>query len=483
MSATDPFIAANATGSTSNRDGSSPQHPEITIQPGQVHATLASHMLADGFDLVLDLRKSHGPYLVDARNGKEYLDFFTFFASNPVGMNHPKMNTPEFIEKIGRVALHKPSCSDIYTTEMAEFVETFFRVAVPSYFKYSFFIEGGALAVENALKVAFDWKVRKNFAGGYTGERGQKVIHFLHAFHGRSGYTMSLTNTDPTKTDLYPKFAWPRVINPAVTYPLEGANLERTIALEKEAIGQIRQAFAENRDDIACVIVEPIQGEGGDNHFRSEFLQQLREICDQNEALLIFDEVQTGVGLTGTMWAHQGLGVRPDIMVFGKKSQVCGILVTDRVDDVENNVFHKSSRINSTWGGNLVDMVRFTRYLQIIEEDDLIGNAKRSGEHLLMRLEELARDYPKTVSNPRGTGLMCAMTIATSEERDKILKECYADGLMILGCGTSSIRFRPALNITIEQLDQGMEIIRRAIGEIEELHADPVEPEAATKNE
>jgi L-lysine 6-transaminase len=374
------------------------------------------------------------------------------------------MNTPEFIQKIGRVALQKPSCSDVYTVEMAEFVETFFRIAVPSYFKYGFFIEGGALAVENALKVAFDWKVRKNFAKGATAERGHKVLHFRHAFHGRSGYTLTITNTDPTKTDLFPKFeGWPRVDAPAMRFPLTGENYDATVRAEESSLQQIRHAFETEGEDIACAILEPIQGEGGDNHFRPEFLQALRELCDKHEVMLIFDEVQTGVGLTGTMWAHQGLGVRPDIMAFGKKSQVCGILVTERVDEVPENVFHKSSRINSTWGGNLVDMVRFTRYLQIIEEDRLVENARTVGSYLQERLAELAHDMPAMVSNVRGRGLMCAIDLPTGAIRDEVRNRCYENGLMILGCGERSIRVRPALNLTTAQADEGIEILRRVI--------------------
>ncbi len=435
--------------------------------PADVHEILSRHMLADGFDFVLDLRKSHGSYLVDSRTGRRFIDFFTFFASNPLGMNHPGLNNPEFIMKIGETALHKPSCSDIYTVEMAGFVETFFRVAVPPHFKYSFYIEGGALAVENALKVAFDWKVRKNFAKGYTEETGFKVIHFRHAFHGRSGYTMSLTNTDPTKTKYFPRFeGWPRIEPPTATYPLTGENLTRTEEEERRAVAEIEEAFAANRDHIACIILEPIQGEGGDNHFRPEFLRELRRLCDENEAMLIFDEVQTGVGLTGTMWVHQALGVNPDVMTFGKKSQVCGILVSERVDEVEHNVFHESSRINSTWGGNLVDMVRFTRFLEIIEEENLVENARTVGEYLLEKLHDLVALHPTHLSNPRGRGLMCALDFPSTELRNAFRNACYEHGLIILGCGDRSIRFRPALNVTREVIDEGLAVMRSVLDEL-----------------
>ncbi|MCE2503881.1 MAG: L-lysine 6-transaminase [Chlorobi bacterium] len=436
-----------------------------SIVPNQVHSTLSQHILADGLDFVLNLDKSQGAYLYDARNGRRYLDLFTFFASNPIGMNHPKLNNDEFIAKIGRVALHKPSNSDVYTVEMAQFVETFFRIAVPDHFRYSFFIEGGAPAVENALKTAIDWKVRKNIAAGKPDTLGTKVTHFRQAFHGRTGYTMSLTNTDPIKVQYWPKFTdWPQITNPFAEFPLEGENLERTVQRERQAIEELESAFASNPDDIACVILEPIQGEGGDNHFRPEFLQQLRYLCDENEAMLIFDEVQSGVGLTGRMWVHEALGVVPDIIAFGKKSQVCGILCGERVDEVEDNVFHKSSRINSTWGGNLVDMVRFTRFLEVIEEEKLVDNARDVGKYLLEGIQSLATDFPDIVSNPRGLGLMCAMTIKDAHRRAHILEGCLARGIMIIGAGERSIRFRPPLNLTREQVDEGIGTLRKVIG-------------------
>ncbi len=444
-------------------------HKSVTqsVAPEQVHETLSKHMLVDGFDFVLDLDRSRGAYLYDARNGRRYLDLFTFFASNPIGMNHPALNNDDFIRKIGRVAVNKPSNSDIYTVEMAEFVRTFFELAVPDHFRYAFFISGGALAVENALKTAMDWKVRKNIKAGRPETLGTKVLHFRQAFHGRTGYTMSLTNTDPTKVRYWPKFTdWPRVSNPFAEFPLEGENLERTIAREKQTLAELEEAFTQHEHDIACIILEPIQGEGGDNHFRPEFLRELRRICDEREAMLIFDEVQTGLGLTGEMWAHESLGVAPDIMAFGKKMQICGIVVSERVDDIDDNVFHTSSRINSTWGGNLVDMVRVTKYLEIIRDEGLVENAREVGRYLLEEIVKLTEEFPQILSNPRGRGLMCAMTVRDVETRGYILQGALARGVMILGCGERSIRFRPPLNLTREQVDEGIGVLREVLGTI-----------------
>jgi L-lysine 6-transaminase len=422
-------------------------------------------MLIDGFDLVVDLKRSQGAYLYDSRSNKRYLDYFTFFASGSVGMNHPKMIEPAFLEKLGYCAVTKPSNSDAYTVEMAEFVETFARTAKPSYLPYLFFVDGGALANENALKTAFDWKVRKNFVKGFTDERGHQVIHFRRAFHGRSGYTLSLTNTDPTKTNYFPKFKWPRIHNPAIKFPLNDEHLAQVKKEEAMALQEIKEAIINNPNDIAAMIIEPIQGEGGDNHFRKEFLQQLRNVCDESEILLIFDEVQTGVGITGKMWAHEYL-IEPDMLTFGKKTQVCGFMSSTRIDDVLENVFHKPSRINSTFGGNLVDMVRFTRILEIIEEEKLVDNARVVGEYLLSQLSSLESEFPELVTNARGRGLFCAMDIDTAQDRDQLKLKAYEEGLILIGCGDRSIRFRPPLTLSRQEVDEGFTVIRRALREI-----------------
>ena len=439
--------------------------PPVKVRPEDVLKSLSQHILVDGFDVVVDLDRSEGAYIHDAKSRKKFLDFFTFVASSPVGLNHPKMRTPDFLERLTRVSVTKPSNSDIYTVEMAEFVETFSQVAMPSYLPHAFFIEGGALGVENALKAAFDWKIRKNFQKGYKEERGKQVIHFKRCFHGRTGYTLSLTNTEPAKTDLYPKFAWPRILNPAIRFPLNGENLKAVEKAEKTAVDQILDAIRRNTDDIAAIIIEPIQCEGGDNHFRKEFFEALRGIADDQDIMLIFDEVQTGVGLTGRMWAHEYY-VKPDMLAFGKKMQVCGFLCSRRVDEVPNNVFKVPSRINSTWGGNLADMVRAQRYLEIIEEEKLVENAGTMGEYLQDGLRRIQAEFCALVHNARGLGMLCAIDLNSRQQRDLVKRKCFEKGLIILGCGEEVIRFRPPLTITKEELEKGLGILRDVLQEM-----------------
>jgi L-lysine 6-transaminase len=433
------------------------------IAPADVHRLLARHILADGFELVFDYEKSHGAWVHDARTGREYLDFLTFFGSSPIGYNHPGMKDPEFLKVLHRVAQLKPSLSDIYSVEYAQFVDAFGRLALPSYMKYLFFIEGGALGIENALKTAFDWKVRRNRAKGVAGEKGSQVIHFREAFHGRTGYTLSLTNTDPVKTDFFPKFDWPRIENPKLRFPVTEQVERDVIAAEQRALDQIRRAFAERADDIAALIIEPIQAEGGDNHFRPEFLQALERTAREHDAFFVVDEVQTGVGLTGKMWAHEHFGLKPDAFAFGKKTQVCGCVVGPRVDEEPQNVFKVGSRINSTWGGGLTDMVRFGRFLEIIDEQRLVDNARSVGEHLLRGLRELQAELGGAISNARGRGLMIAFDLPSPELRARAHRGIVENGLLLLTCGAQSIRFRPPLNLTTAEADSGLEIIRKSL--------------------
>ena len=431
------------------------------LAASEVFPTLKQNILVDGFHLVIDLDRSYGTTMVGALEGKEYIDCYTYFATLPIGHNHPGMNDPEFQQTLLRAAVANPANSDVYSREFASFVRTFREIAVPDDFKYMFFVAGGALAVENAMKAAFDWKSRKNEAMGIEGG-GDRILHFREAFHGRSGYTLSVTNTDPTKTARFPKFDWPRVSNPKLSFPVDEEAVE---AAEAASLAEIDRAFDSDPNGIAAILIEPIQGEGGDNHFRPEFLQALRRIADERDALLIFDEVQTGLGTTGEMWAFQALGVTPDLVAFGKKTQVCGIMSTGRIDEVEKNVFHVSSRINSTWGGNLVDMVRCARYLEIIRDEDLVANAARVGAYFRDSLAELEDEFPALVDNVRGRGLFLAFDLPDGATRDQVRTRCWDDGLATLNCGPRSLRFRPALVFSESDVDRSLVILREALAE------------------
>lgn len=416
----------------------------------------------DGLPLVLDLSASKGSCLVDQATGERYLDMFTFFASSALGMNHPGMvDDEEFRRDLLEAAMNKPSNSDIYTVAMARFVETFSRVVGDPALPHLFFIEGGSLAVENALKVAFDWKSRWNEAHGISPDLGTRVLHLTGAFHGRSGYTMSLTNTDPNKVARYPKFDWPRIDSPYI------ADDRDVAAHEERALAQAQAAFEAHPNDIACFIAESIQGEGGDRHFRPEFFARMLELCHRHDALFVLDEVQSGGGLTGRPWAYQSMGITPDVVAFGKKLQVCGIMAGGRVDEVPDNVFHVSSRINSTWGGNLTDMVRCRRILEIMESDNLLENARIRGEEALDGLRRLAAEHP-TVSNPRGLGLMCAVTISDRATRDRVLQVLLErEKVIMLGCGESSLRLRPALTVTSDLIQEALAALDRALTTVE----------------
>lgn len=433
-----------------------------TLLKNNVKETLGKHILADGFDFVMDYEKSKGSWIHDSQTGDDFLDLFSMYASACIGYNHPYL-----LEKaswLGKMAVYKPTLSDVYLKEYADFLETFSRVAIPKELSYCFFIEGGALAVENALKTAFDWKTRKNWQKNSQTE-GSVVIHFKQAFHGRSGYTLSLTNTaDPRKYQYFPMFDWPRITNPKLNFPLTHEHLKETQKLEEKALAEIKNAFIKHGDAVACIILEVIQSEGGDNHFRKEFLQQLREICNEQNVLLIFDEVQTGIGITGKMWAYEHFDVLPDVLVFGKKTQVCGILANkEKLDQVEKHVFEEHSRINSTFGGNLIDMLRFQLILEVIEKENLIDHAFRMGNFLLEGLLSLERDFPEMISNVRGKGLLCAMDLPDGPTRNKFIEELYQEKVIILGCGEKSLRFRPHLNVKKEDLQFALEKIEKIL--------------------
>jgi L-lysine 6-transaminase len=448
------------TESASPRSRTIKSENQENVTPSNVLRAIEQHVLLDGFKIVIDLEKSRGSYIHNSVSGKRLIDLYGFFGSLAVGFNHPYFDNPEVQRDLLRAAKVKVANSDVYSEAYAEFVDTFARVAgLPPLDRY-LFIEGGALAVENCLKAAMDWKVRKNIIAG-QGDRGTQVLHFRHAFHGRSGYTMSLTNTDPRKTDLFAKFDWPRVSSPFINFSLPESKREKdVIAREKKSENEIRKFIAERKADLCAIIIEPIQGEGGDNHFRGEWLRKLREICDESEMLLIFDEVQCGMGVTGKVWCSQHFDVVPDLVAFGKKVQACGVMGGPRLDEIKDNAFRLPGRLNSTWGGNLTDMVRSIHLMRIVEKENLVENAGKVGAHFLKELRDLQSEEPM-ITGARGRGLFLAFDLPDAKTREEMWKGLFDLGVLTLRSGEQSIRFRPALDVTTGVIDEAMALLRQ----------------------
>lgn len=413
------------------------------LNENNCHEFIEDYMLKDILPIVPDFEKSHGCYLVDKKTGSEYLDCFTFFASNPLGYNREELSEKQFERELLKVAKIKPSNSDIWSVEMAQFLQTFIRVAIPKSYKNLFLIDGGALAVENAIKAAVDWKIKRF---GDIGEREIDIIHLENSFHGRSGYTLSLTNTaDPRKYKGFPSFPWTRL-----TPPVCNNKTSDDVRIKEDIFFKnLSESLTVSDSRLpCCVVIEPIQGEGGDNHFTTQFHGRLRKICTEKDVLLIYDEVQTGLGLTGKMWAFQHYGIEPDIVCFGKKVQICGVMCTDKIKEVPNNVFEERSRISSTWGGNLVDMVRSKKFLEIIESNNLVVNAKLVGNYIIHELETLQRNHSNIIEGVRGKGLMIAFDVKEPYSRDEIISLLFQNKVIVLPCGRNSIRIRPPLDFS-----------------------------------
>lgn len=440
------------------------QPTTATTEAEQAVPALRAQVTGDLLDIVVDLDSGHGCRLRDLRDGTEYLDMTMFFSSAPLGHGHPGLREPEFEAALVRTARVKPANPDFATVEQARFAETFRRVAGVPELPLLFLIDGGTLAVENALKVAFDWKTKHNARNG-IGVRGSRVLHLERAFHGRSGYTLSLTNTDPAKIRDYPMFDWPRIPSPAIE-PGPRWDAPELLPEERVALDAAEAALRRHGAEIACFVYEPIQGEGGDRHLRPRFLTAVQELCREHDVLTVADEVQTGA-LTGAVWAHQELGLEPDLVAFGKRLQVCGVLGGRRVLDIADNAFREPSRISSTWGGSLVDMVRATRILEIVERDGLFEHSRRMGELLLGELGALAAEFPEVIRSARGRGLMCAVSFVEPAQRDAAIAVARdRHRTLFLPSGPDSLRFRPSLSVSPEEITEAVAALRAALTEL-----------------
>ncbi|OGR09188.1 MAG: hypothetical protein A2341_24425 [Deltaproteobacteria bacterium RIFOXYB12_FULL_58_9] len=416
------------------------------------------------FPIACDLKNSGGSYLADGLSGKEFIDFAGYGTSTSLGYNHPKLRDPEFLENLGRLAMHRPVNCETHNREHAQFAETFDIVPLGGEFAHLQFAENDWAAVESALKTAIAWKHQKSILAK-TRRRSVQLLHFKQGFHGRLGMSLSLTDVGGSEVDQFvPRLKWPRVLNPVMTFPFDDAARFVVEEDESTALQQIDAAFQQFPGEIAAIVVETIQVPRGANFFRTEFLRALRHVCDQHECLLIFDETTTGYGLTGKWWDWQNHNVQPDLLIFGGNAQISGVAGTERLDEV-GPILQKSGAGLQRFTGRLLDMARCQRIIEIIREHDLLANAYNMGGYLLKLLTDLPQPLPE-VSAVRGRGLLTAFDLPNQEDRDRVVWSCFQEYILVGSVGTNTVCIRPPLDVNadtigraVAQLEAG---IRRA---------------------
>jgi L-lysine 6-transaminase len=392
---------------------------------------------ADYYEVV-DTDQSSGSHMVTI-DGKKIIDFYSYFASGAIGHNHPVFGTVDW----NKTGPHKPAHSDVLTRQYKECIAALAKVAPEGLTCISHINATGARAVESAIKACFHHR-----------PWATKVLSAKGAFHGRTLATLSATHSKLEQKFGFPSFRWPTFKFPVFKENDEAGNMQRV----EKSLKQIEKVLKKGR--LACVIAEPIQGEGGDRHAPVAFWKGLRELTYKYNVPLVLDEVQTGFGMTGKMWAHEYFGIAPDIVVFSKKSHVSGYFCVPSLHVAE------SGRINSTTGGDLNDMVRTILIIETILKENLLENVKKMGAYLKGKLLGLQENFSTYVSNVRGEGLMLAFDLPTPEARDMLHSKLLENGLLALKSGTRSIRFRPYLDVKQETIDQAMQITEKTLAEL-----------------
>ncbi|MDP2306745.1 MAG: aminotransferase class III-fold pyridoxal phosphate-dependent enzyme [Pseudomonadota bacterium] len=409
-----------------------------------------------------DATESRGNYLVDV-DGNVLLDLYGHIAALPLGYNHPDLVGAWKGGRFDWCAGYRPALGIAPPAEWVGLVEnTLMRIA-PAGMDRVVTVTTGSEAVENAMKAAFiafaklkrggaplePEDIAASMRNDQPGINTMKVLSFEGGFHGRSLGALSATRSKPIHKLDIPAFEWPVAPFPANRFPL--AELEDTNrAVEARSLTIVEDLLAVG--DVAAVIVEPIQGEGGDRHASPAFFRALRTLCSRYEAAFIVDEVQTGGGATGTFWAHEAweLAEPPDMVTFSKKMQVGGFYLREAFAPAE------AYRIFNTWLGDPLRAAQLEVVCEVMDRDNLLDRVRATGAHLLAGLEALQARFPTVLSQARAAGTFAAIDVRDVATRDRFIDRMRQRGVEMGGSGERSIRFRPALTLTEGHVDEAL---------------------------
>lgn len=400
------------------------------------------------FKIRIDFDKSRDSFIFDKNTGQYFLDFFGLYASVPLGYSHPIFRSEEFRLEFNRVAAIKvPNC-EVISDEAQEFLKEFSSYPSMRGYSHFYFCCTGALAIEAAIKIAMDRK------------QGPQpvVLSFRESFHGINGYGGFVTDRFfpvSIRLDGFPHMGWPKLHTPKIIYGSNGVDEAATRRgmerFEADFAAALKEFGATN---IAALLVEPIQATYGDNFYPPGFFVRVRQLCDAHQIALIFDEIQTGFGPSGTLWYFEQTPVRPDIVVFGKKLQVSGVMATQEF----GTTFKTPVRLEVTFDGNLTDMVRAKYILRAYQQYDLLDNARRRGHQLLEGLRKIPG-----ILHPRGCGLLLAFDFSNGQVCGEFFDKAVGQRFLCNKTRGTTIRLRPNLNVSPQECEDALAIIRRCV--------------------
>jgi len=441
--------------------------------------------LGGAAQLFIDYRRSHGSYIVDA-DGNVMLDMFMQIASVPVGYNHPSFEAVVKGDDLFSTFAHSRSALGVFPpVELPELLEdTFLRpdIVPNKKMRKVMLMHCGSSAVENAFKAAFfryRGKQREREGRG-AGEFNQEeldtvmankspgsandlsILSFQGAFHGRTFGALSVTRSKAIHKLDVPGFDWPVARFPHTKYPLAdnaAANAEEEQRCLADARDIFERKLAEGRP-IVGTIIEPVLSEGGDLHASKSFFIGLRRLTREYDAAFIVDEVQTGVVSSGSFWAHTQWGLpegdEPDMVVFAKKTMIGGYYYQDEFQPAGGY------RIFNTWMGDASKLLLFKALLRIIAEEGLSHRVAEVGAKLT---SFLAR-FPHLVTNLRGIGALVAFDCPSPAARDRLVQTLRDNGVLVGSNGSQSIRFRPALNLSLEHMAEFEAVFEKCAEEV-----------------
>ena len=399
------------------------------------------------FKRKIDFEKSYGSYFVDKDNQKEYLDFFGQYSTLAIGYNHPIFKTDDYLKEIQSLSHQKITNCEVLSNESAEFDKIFQAFTSNGIFSYFHYSCTGALAVEAAIKTAMDYKGGKN----------HRIISFKKSFHGINSYGGILTDRfEPVKQRLnnFPGSYWKPIDNPVISY--ENGKEIINDNLVYDTLKEIETIIVQDKN-VCAILIEPIQCTYGDRYFPNIFFESIRELSTKYDIPLIFDEIQVGFGGTGKLWYFEHLPITPDILIYGKKTQLSGIAVREKF----GKIFDRSIRLEVTWDADIIDMVRCKYIIKAYDEGNVLDNVNHMASKLkcgLLKIDGL--------KNIRNSGLLFAFDFEKKSQRNVFLDHLKANNMLCNPTGDKTIRLRPNLFVNSTEIDNALSIIRLSASKI-----------------